>query len=327
MPAIKEISERENLELVFAGKRPAWVPLFTDAFAFLGFSSLGRTQDPVTGYSKDIWGVSYTSTIDGPAPVNTQTQDFELKDITKWRDHMPDIDLKSIDWEADAKVMMSERVKEGQMLNFSAGSSWEQLHYMMGWGGALEALLNEPEATYDFLNAMIDFYIEALRYQCKYLKPDLIMIMDHVANAQGLLMSPETYRQVIKPGQKKMFDAIIELGAIPEMHVDGLVEDIMQDYIEMGIKAIQPFQVFNDIEKYKAEAGITCIGGWDAFGPGNLAESTEEDVRQSVRLALDKYAPTSRYVFWESGATPRFGNAPILLDEARTYGMAFYDNL
>jgi len=327
MPLKKEISERENLELVLAGEKPAWVPSYSDAFSTAGYRSIGRKKDPVTDYNVDVWGVAFTQTIDGPIPVNTATQKFELEDITKWRDHMPDVNLKNIDWEEDARFIMTEQIKEGRMINFSAGMTWEQLHYMMGFEGALLALATEPEATFDFLSAMADFYVEAMRYQFKYLKPDLVMMMDHVATARGLLMSPAQYREIIKPCQKKMYDAMIDLGVPwPEMHVDGYVDEILPDYIEMGIKVIQPFQVFNDVEKWKKEYGIACIGGWDAFGTGNHVDSTEEEIRESVRLAMDTYAPTSKYIFWESGATPRFGNLPILQDEAQKYGLAFYDN-
>ncbi|HZK25331.1 MAG TPA: hypothetical protein VFC74_08080 [Oscillospiraceae bacterium] len=88
---------------------------------------------------------------------------------------------------------------------------------------------------------------------------------------------------------------------------------------------IQPFQVFNDIEKDKRDYGIVCIGGWDAFGPGNQTDSDEEAVRASVRLALDSYAPTGRYVFWCSGATERNPErVKWLNEEADNYGRTFY---
>ena len=140
-------------------------------------------------------------------------------------------------------------------------------------------------------------------------------------------MSPATYREIIKPIQKKMYSTIIELGVIPEIHVDGYIEDIIPDIIELGIRAIQPFQVMNDINHYKEKYGLIAFGGWDAFGPGNKEESTEDDIRESVRLAMDTYGPTYRYVFMGSGATARFKrHVSIIADEARTYGRAFYNH-
>ena len=144
--AMKEISERENMQLVLDGKKPAWLPTYTEAFAIAGYQgALARKPDPVTGYNVDIFGVKFTQTIDGPIPVNTQTQDFELKDITKWKDVMPNINLASINWEDEAAAI-KKTVKEGQMINFGAGTVWEQLHYMMGFEEALAALAEEVTA-------------------------------------------------------------------------------------------------------------------------------------------------------------------------------------
>ena len=324
--AKKEISEKENMQLVLDGKKPAWLPCFTDACAMIGYpGALARKPDPATGHTIDVFGVLWTQTIDGPIPVNTQTQNFELKDISQWENIMPTINLASIDWEEEA-TMLRKAVKEDLMINFIAGTVWEQLHYMMGFEGALAALVEEPEATQECLFAFADFWIDAMRRITKYIKPDLIMFMEHVATASGLLMSPKVYREVIKPVHKRMYDAIIETGAIPEMHVDGLVEEIIPDYVDLGIKVIQPFQVFNDIEGAKREYGITAIGGWDAIGPGNRDTTTEEEARASVRLAMDSYGPTYRYCFWESGVTPRFANvAEWIKDESRSYGLNFYN--
>jgi hypothetical protein len=88
---------------------------------------------------------------------------------------------------------------------------------------------------------------------------------------------------------------------------------------------IQPFQIFNDIEGAKKKYGFIACGGWNAVGPGNQSDSTEEEVRQSVRLAMDSYGPTGRYIFWESGATPRYPKIlEWLKDERETYGLNFY---
>jgi len=196
---------------------------------------------------------------------------------------------------------------------------------MMGFENALLSLVMEPEACYDFLQAVADFWIEAWHYQCKYYKPDMGILWDHLATEKGLMMSPTTYREIIKPAQAKVCKAILEEGVMPVMHVDGNVSLILEDYAEMGIQCIKPFQIFNDIEKAKKDYGFLAIGGWDAFGRGNQPDSTEEEVRQSVRDAMDKYAPSGKYAFWSSGVTPRYpDHMRWLEDEAEKYGKKFY---
>jgi hypothetical protein len=122
-----------------------------------------------------------------------------------------------------------------------------------------------------------------------------------------------------------MYGAIIELGIIPEIHIDGYIEDLLPDFAELGIRAIKPFQVMNDINHYKEKYGLLAVGGWDAFGRGNQEDSSEEEIRRSVRVAMDAYGPGARYVFWPSGVTARYQkHAEIIRDEARVYGRAFY---
>ncbi|MCL1849616.1 MAG: hypothetical protein FWF83_08125, partial [Clostridiales bacterium] len=243
----------------------------------------------------------------------------------KWREVMPDIDLNRVDWEADSALILNAVDRENKYINYLGAYVWEEFHYLLGFEAAFRALVKQPEEAAAFMEAIADFWIEALRRQYKYLKPDIIMLMDHLANADRLLMSPRVYRQVIKPAQKKVIAAIADLGAVPQMHVDGNVSEIIEDYAEMGVKMIQPFQVFNDINKYKEMYGIVAVGGWDAFGPGNLPDSTEEDTRASVRLAMDTYGPGGRYVFFNSGATPRYPDRlGWIEDEVEKYGKGFY---
>jgi len=257
-------------------------------------------------------------------PVSNLTQEHLLRDITSWRNVLPDIDLSKIDWEADAALIRS-RVPDDKLIVYGGGPVWEQLHYMMGFEAALMSLLIEPDAVSECLNALADFWIDALRRMCRYLKPDMVVFAEHMATAKGPLMSPATYREIIKPVHKRMFGAALELGAITEIHCDGYIEPLLPDFVEIGVMSLQPFQVFNDINRLKEEYKITAFGGWDCFGRGNQPGATEDEVRASVRLAMDSYSPGYRYAFLQAGSTPRYAqNLEWLADEARTYGRTFY---
>ena len=318
----RELTTRENMQLVIDGKQPEWLPSFFDDCVTITPAALDRKQDKQTGHFVDIFGTRFFDAADGQVPDHSH---HRLTDVTKWREVMPEIDLSKIDWEEDARLMRARHITNDQSIHLHAGFVWEQLHYMMGFEDALTALLIEPEAAYDCMNALADFWIDALRRYCKFIKPDFAVFFEHIATARGLLMSPATYRSIIKPVQKKMYSAIIELGVIPEIHVDGYIEDVIPDFVELGIRAIQPFQVMNDINLYKEKYSLTAFGGWDAFGPGNKEESTDEEIRASVRLAMDSYGPGYRYVFSGSGATARFKrHIAVMADEARIYGHAFY---
>ena len=328
------LNERENMLMVLNGETPEWVPNFGKSAAFIYSYACERIPDPSTGYLVDRFGVSFEvekGALAGPMPVNTKTRKFELEHIEDWKKVMPKIDLTKINWAEETKRAFTDGTSlygttdDFHVYNYIAGYLWDQMHYTMGFENALAALAEEPEACAEFLSAMADFYIDVMTEQFKYYKPDLVMTMDHVANKDGLMMSLETYRTVIKPAQKKIFDFVREQGIMAEMHVDGDVNAIIGDYAELGIQAIQPFQVFNDIEKAKRDYGIIAIGGWDAFGPGNADGADEQTVRASVRRAMDDYAPTGKYAIWFSGASATSPEKVFWLnDEAEKYGHTFY---
>lgn len=328
------INERENMLMLLHGETPRWVPNFGKSAAFIHSFGCRREKDSGTGYLIDRFGVKFTmeqGPLAGVMPVNTKTRQFELQEIEDWKKIMPKIDLSKVDWKEETEktfkggTSLYGKTDDFHIYNYIAGYLWDQMHYMMGFENALCALVEEPDACREFLNAAADFYIDVMTEQFKYYKPDLVMTMDHVANKDGLLMSAETYRSVIKPAQKKIFSFVRDQGLMAEMHVDGDVNEIIADYAEIGIQVIQPFQVFNDIERAKREHGIICVGGWDAFGPGNAPNATEEDVRGSVRKAMDDYAPTGKYAIWFSGASATSPDKMFWLnDEAEKYGKTFY---
>ncbi|MEG1524559.1 MAG: uroporphyrinogen decarboxylase family protein [Clostridia bacterium] len=331
---MRELTERENMLLMLEGRQPEWIPNFSAAAMNIEPACLARKLNPATGYLVDFCGVDFTSTIDGYTPAHTNDGNFAFKDITKWKEYMPKVDLDRVDWEQDARsALFNARSLYGEMsegekvINYTTSKLWEEMHYGFGFEEALCALAEEPEACYDFLQAMADYQIKAFHKFCKYCKPDLGMLFDHMATATGMMMSPKTYREIIKPAQKKVCDALIEEGVMPEIHVDGDISAILPDLAEIGIKAIQPFQIFNDIEGAKERYGMNCIGGWDSFGPGNQPDADEAAARQSVRDAMDQYGPTNRYAIFLSGVTKRNPDRMFWLnDEANRYGRAFYHN-
>jgi hypothetical protein len=129
-----EITEKENMRLCIEGKKPAWLPSFYDACSITRSVLRGWHVDPKSGYLVDIFGVEFTKTEDGPVPLSNLNQDYRLKDIMKWREIMPDIDLNAIDWESEAARIRGS-VPGDKMIVYSGGPVWEQLHYMMGYEG------------------------------------------------------------------------------------------------------------------------------------------------------------------------------------------------
>ena len=105
----------------------------------------------------------------------------------------------------------------------------------------------------------------------------------------SMLLSPELWREFFKPHEKRFAEHIHKLGMIYEHHSCGYVMPIVGDLVEIGVDALSPLNVCNDIPKLKKEFGnsICLIGGLnnqliDAEGTG------EEAIRAEVRRAIDE---------------------------------------
>ena len=101
--------------------------------------------------------------------------------------------------------------------------------------------------------------------------------------------------------------------------------------MSIGVVQWNPAQTSNDLEAVQKKYGnkMVIAGGWDARDRLLEADCTEEEIRQSVRDAMDKYAKGGGYM-WCGGFLGAAGDMEmmrrnmILMDEAGKYGDSFY---
>jgi len=73
---------------------------------------------------------------------------------------------------------------------------------------------------------------------------DVVLASDDLGAQRGLLVSPNAYREMIKPRHKRYFQQMHEMsGAKVLFHSCGSVVDILGDLVEIGVDGINPVQV------------------------------------------------------------------------------------
>jgi len=72
----------------------------------------------------------------------------------------------------------------------------------------------------------------------------MVEVSDDLGSQENLIISPEVYRQLIKPAQKELYQLIHEKApnAAVFHHTDGAVFDIIPDLIEVGVNVLNPVQ-------------------------------------------------------------------------------------
>ncbi len=131
---------------------------------------------------------------------------------------------------------------------------------------------------------------------------DVVIEADDLAGQRSLLMSPNTYRSLIKPRHRRLFSFIKEQAPVKLFfHSCGAVRPLIPDFIDAGIDILNPVQVSAagmDLQELKQEFGQDLVfwgGGVDTQGVLNAG--TPEEVKQDVRRNVEALAPGGGFVF------------------------------
>lgn len=218
-----------------------------------------------------------------------------LDDICEWREQISIPDPTTYDWKSDYAMeckMIGEPNRDFETVDFGFGNGvFERLAALMGFEEALIAMVMEPEETNGLFTAITDYKIAALDYIIDAYHPDTITYFDDIATEKDLFMSPDTYRELVKPHHKRFAQACLDRGIIPIYHCCGHAEALVEDFIDCGWAAWSSVQISNDIERLIEEYGdrIGFVGGFDSNGPVAREDADPEAVQAEVRRCLDTY--------------------------------------
>ena len=129
---------------------------------------------------------------------------------------------------------------------------------------------------------------------------DVVMLGDDIGAQGGPLVSPATYRKVLKPRQAKLFALVHSLTSAKVLyHTCGSVIDLLDDLIEIGVDVLNPVQVSSarmDTAELKRRFGnrLSFWGGIDTQRVMPLG--TPEEVRAEARKRIADLAPGGGYV-------------------------------
>jgi uroporphyrinogen decarboxylase len=131
---------------------------------------------------------------------------------------------------------------------------------------------------------------------------DVVIEADDLGGQHSLLMSPKTYRQVIKPSHSRLFAFIKEQAPVKIFyHTCGAVRALIPDLIDAGIDILNPVQLSAagmEPHELKKEFGRDLVfwgGGIDTqrvLGTGKAGE-----IREHVRRNIEALAPGGGFVF------------------------------
>lgn len=178
---------------------------------------------------------------------------------------------------------------------------WEPAFTLMGMERALMAVVSEEEFVRALLDRITAIAMTVTRRFLEITGPYLSVVRtsDDLATQRGPLMSPATYRKLIKPYHQRFFAMIKQhTDAKIFFHSCGNVVPLLPDLIDAGVEVLNPVQVaaFADPAAVKARYGdrLSFWGGIDTQWA--LPHGTPEEVREEVRLRIRQFGPGGGFV-------------------------------
>ena len=225
-----------------------------------------------------------------------------VDDICEWKDQLVIPDIVGETSDPQLWVPFKEKIDEikasGSLaMAFMPTGVFERLHFIMGFEDMLMNFLLEPEDMMDLCNAIGEYRFQLTKLIVDNLHPDVILSHDDWGSKHQLFVSPDTWREFIKPQYEKQYKYMKDNGVIIMHHSDSFCEPIVEDMVDLGIDIWQGALPQNDIPKLQKHlAGrMVLMGGIDA-SIVDRADSTEEEIRAEVRRACTEYAPGGHFI-------------------------------
>ena len=204
--------------------------------------------------TKDRWGVTFVWPEGDVSAMPYITEKTKvIQDITSWRDFVkvPDLvaDCSDLDRWIPYLEMTAQVDRDEKLLLWAAPTGmFERLHFLMGFEDTLMNFLVEPEAMEDLCAAVAEYRFAGMKLAIDIIKPDAIISQDDWGSKSNLFMSPDVWRQFIKPGYKECYAYIKEKGIVLIHHADSFMEPLVEDMVELGIDVWQGVLPQNDID-------------------------------------------------------------------------------
>ncbi|MFC1716140.1 uroporphyrinogen decarboxylase family protein [Candidatus Poribacteria bacterium] len=185
---------------------------------------------------------------------------------------------------------LKERIAAHQDIFLLAwvGDFFERAHFLRGLSELLADLHLNPQFVHDLLDNILEFLFGNLS-QLAELGVDGIFLSDDYGHQHSLLMSPDHWREFIKPRLRELFARIRGAGLFTFLHSCGNVSEVIPDLTEIGLDVLHPIQPEAvDIASLKAKYGdkLAFYGGVSTQKtlPRGTPEEVEAEVRKTVNL-------------------------------------------
>jgi uroporphyrinogen decarboxylase len=146
------------------------------------------------------------------------------------------------DWVDIRARCLQERergVLAGGYIDIVQGGFFDRLQFLRGLDNLLMDLIERPPEFDRLLSVVLDYN---LRLIWLWLEAGVEVMYFHgdIGMQRSLMMNPDTFRRVLKPAYKEMFQTCRRAGVHVQYSSDGCLLDIVDDLVECGVSYHDP---------------------------------------------------------------------------------------
>jgi uroporphyrinogen decarboxylase len=234
--------------------------------------------------------------ISGLAELDTFAHDFESMDRPEWYD----MALEKL----EQTVKQIRGNNDRALVACFGGHVFQAGQYLRGWSEFLLDLAANPSMAEGIMDRLVESHIKAFdRYaDTVYRHADIIQVCDDVGMQNSTWISPDTYRKLIKPYHRRLYQHIKNKTGKPLLlHSCGSVSTLLPDFIEIGVDILNPVQYSAakmDLPFLKREFGdAVCFWGGGVDTQKILPFGSPEQVSDEVKRCIDTLGPGGGFVF------------------------------
>ncbi len=150
---------------------------------------------------------------------------------------------------------------------------------LMGFQELMMAFCLEPELVAKLVGMSVDLNIQLAREAARY-GADFVFTGDDYSSGQAPFMSPETFRDLLYPGLKRVVRGFHDAGLPVIKHTDGNVMPLMEMLVDAGFDCLDPIDPLGgmDMARMKREySGCFALKG-NVNCATTLVNGTAEEV-------------------------------------------------
>lgn len=244
-------------------------------------------QNLKPGTTIDEWGIGYE-----PGCVAHFTKfvhpmaDF-VDPQEVWDFPVPDV-LADYRWE-DLKKQVKACHDAGYAASFFCVMIFEYTWYLRGLENLLCDMISDEEMAEACITRMANIQVEIARKAAEC-GVDIIIFGDDVGTQRALMMSYDVWCKWLKPEMARAIAAAksVNPDLLAYYHSDGVITDIIEDLIEIGVDILNPVQPECIDPKTVKQMYGDRLSFWGTIGTQTtMPFGTPEDVRAAVKEMIE----------------------------------------